>query len=499
LSVGIAIVLSCQHFLLLQLVSSRSTSESKTRRNCRIFTPDTSDYGVKRAKASAMFADVDWAEAGVEPRWLHMDTSTCAAAINPSIFHSSGQGFERFLAGARARSEPALIVATLGAAADDTVQNVFSGVGADSVNLPGFSGSIAGRRLPDGSTARLAEELDPADKDLGLRLLNRPPNAPWWSLALQSFTLVSGDGSGRQETRAPDGTLTPILIDTLGDPVAARWITREGAQIWYVIPYPTDIKQIVDWIVRRALPAHAPSALRRVRARHVVDPDLETAAEAAARAGLEDLEQHYSQEKARLEDELRAAREEAEPVREGLLYGSGHILEDAVANLLRAAGFTVTDLDTELGGTRSADLLAEFGGQACLIEVKSASRSASERDAVRLRDHLAAWPKLRPNHSVKCAAVIMNHQFSLEPAQRSTTAYSNREFLAALPYPVIATLDLYQHWRARNWDAIRALVLNPAAAGPEPPQSPLSDEPPGLQKIQPCGALGRLRRRWGTA
>jgi len=93
----------------------------------------------------------------------------------------------------------------------------------------------------------------------------------------------------------------------------------------------------------------------------------------------------------------------------------------------------------------------------------------------------------------------MNHQFSLEPAQRSPTAYSNREFLAALPYPVIATLDLYEHWRARNWDAIRALVLNPAVAGPELPQPLPSDEPSGPQKNQPRGVLGRLRRRRGTA
>ncbi|MDX2709038.1 hypothetical protein PV350_40260 [Streptomyces sp. PA03-6a] len=463
--------------------------------------PDTSEYARKRAEASARYAGVPWADKGVEPRWLYMDTSTCAAAIDPSIFHGSGgEEFERFLAGARARSEPALIVATLGAAAQDTVWNAFSGVGSDSLKFPGFSGGIAGKRLLDGANAQLAQGLDPADKDLGLRLLNRPPDAPWWSLALQSFTLVSGDGSGRQETRAPVGKLTPILLDTVGDPVAVRWVTGDGSQIWYVIPYPTDYQQITDWIVRRGLPAHVPAALRRVRARHVVDPDLETPAETAARVGLADLEQHYEQEKARLENELNKARSEAEPVREGLLYGSGRVLEEAVASLLRAAGFTVTDLDSEVGGPRSADFLAEFGGQACLIEVKSASRSAGEREAVRLRDHLEAWPELRPDQPVTCAAVIMNHQFNTEPAQRSPAAYSNKEFLAALPYPVLATLDLYEWWRTGKWDAIRAAVLDRAVPAPEQPRPTpsLADVPPGPRQTRSDGVFGRLRRRRGT-
>ncbi|MFC9467740.1 hypothetical protein [Streptomyces coelicoflavus] len=49
-----------------------------------------------------------------------MDTSTCAAAINPSNFSGRGADeFDRFLSGAASRGEPALIIATMGTADDD--------------------------------------------------------------------------------------------------------------------------------------------------------------------------------------------------------------------------------------------------------------------------------------------------------------------------------------------------------------------------------------------
>ncbi|MCL7382525.1 ATP-binding protein [Streptomyces sp. 35G-GA-8] len=96
----------------------------------------------------------------------------------------------------------------------------------------------------------------------------------------------------------------------------------------------------------------------RVRSRHHLDPALETPAETQARSALEELERRYLEAKTRLENELQRARQEAEPVRAGLLYGSGSELEDAVAVVLRAAGFAVTDLGEELGDTLSADLLA---------------------------------------------------------------------------------------------------------------------------------------------
>src|SRR6185312_3243462 len=47
-----------------------------------------------------------WAEHGLAPRWLRMESSDCAAALNPSIYHDRGADeLERFLAGARERDE----------------------------------------------------------------------------------------------------------------------------------------------------------------------------------------------------------------------------------------------------------------------------------------------------------------------------------------------------------------------------------------------------------
>src|SRR6266542_2042095 len=60
-------------------------------------------------------AGVDWRQHGVEPRWLGTETSDCAAALNPSIFHGPGADeLQRFLAGAGSRQEPALVIATIG-------------------------------------------------------------------------------------------------------------------------------------------------------------------------------------------------------------------------------------------------------------------------------------------------------------------------------------------------------------------------------------------------
>lgn len=307
-----------------------------------------------------------------------MDTSTCAAAINPS--HFSGHGadeYDRYLSGAASRGEPALIIATMGTADDDDdrVRSVFGRPGG-RVDFRHFTGAIVGKRLLAGAEVSLVPDLDAADRDLGLRLLNRPPSAPWWAMTVQASAFEGPRGTTARE---PEGELVPILVDSLGEPVVARWTSGDGQQIWYVIPDGVDWNQVVDWLVQRALPEHVPAALRRVRSRNRVDPALETPAETQARSSLEELERRYLEDKARLEEELERARQEAEPMRNGLLYGSGSELEDAVAVVLRAAGFAVTDLDEELGGTLSADLLAVLNGSTCLVEVKAAVRAASTR------------------------------------------------------------------------------------------------------------------------
>ncbi|MFI1488056.1 hypothetical protein [Streptomyces sp. NPDC020747] len=417
----------------------------------------------RRFAASAKYADISWSASGAEPRWLGMDTSACAVAINPSHFASRGADeFERFLSGAASRGEPALIIATMGNADDDGPWNVFDRYDA-SVHFPKFTGAIAGKRLPVGADISLAPDLDAADRDLGLRLRlrNRPADAPWWAMALRqpSAPHILGSGHAPAHPPTPPGELVPILVDSLGEPVVARWTSGDGAQIWYLIPDSVDWTTVVDWIVQRALPAHVPAALRRVRSVHSLDADLETPAETQARVALEELERRYIEDKARFQADLERALQEAEPVRSGLLYGTGDELADAVAMVLRAAGFTVTDLDGELGDTKSADLLAVLDQERCLIEVKSASGAAPEKLVSYLQRHLKTWPQLCPGQPVTCSALVVNHQHRLDPAQRPAEVYQRKEFVDALTFPVLATGQLFDWWRNKDWPTVRAAVL----------------------------------------
>lgn len=446
--------------------------------------PQAADYAHELFAASAKYADISWSESGAEPRWLGMDTSTCAAAINPSHFASRGADeFERFLSGAASHGEPALIIATMGNADDSGPRrNVFSRYNA-RVDFRNFTGSIVGKRLLAGAEVSLAPDLDAADRDLGLRLRNRPADAPWWAMALQATTMEGPQGTTVHE---PEGELVPILVDSLGEPVVARWMPSDGERIWYVIPDAVDWDTVVDWIVQRALPAHVPAALRRVRAPHSIDVGLETPAETNARVALEELERRYIDDKARFEADLERARREAEPVRSGLLYGSGGELTDAVAVVLRAAGFTVTDLDAELGATKSADLLAVWDQETCLIEVKSASGAAPEKLVSHLQRHLETWPQLRPNQPVTCSALIVNHQHKLDPAQRPTEVYQRKEFVDALTFPVLTTGQLFDWWRAQDWSAVRTAVLGR-------PHSGQTSKPTAAQST---ASAHRQRRFW---
>ncbi|MGW1617685.1 hypothetical protein [Streptomyces sp. NPDC002172] len=418
--------------------------------------PEAADYARDLFAASAKYAGVSWSESGAEPRWFGMDTSTCAAAINPSHFYNRGADeFDRFLAGADSRGEPALIIATMGKADDDGHRSIFGSYTA-SVHFRNFAGSIGGKRLPAGADISLAPDLDAADRDLGLRLLNRPADAPWWAMRPQSITAESSRGTSVYKA---EGDLVPILVDSLGEPVVARWMPSDSQEIWYVIPDAVDWDTVVGWIVQKALPEHVPGALRRVRSPHSINADLETPAETKARVALDELERRYADDKVRLQTDLEQARQEAEPVRSGLLYGTGPELEGAVAVVLRAAGFTVTDLDAELGATKSADLLAVLDQETCLIEVKSASGAAPEKLVSHLQRHLETWPQLRPSQPVTGSALIVNHQYRLDPAQRPTEVYQRKEFVDALTFPVLATSQLFEWWRTQDWPAVQAAVL----------------------------------------
>ena len=426
---------------------------------------------------------IAWTALGVDPRWVGTESSDCAAALNPGIYHSDGaRERDRYIAGATRRGETAVLVSTIGSA-DRAHRNPLSVYDA-SVSLSLESGSVCGRRLLSGATVGLAGDLNRADRDLALRLKNRPADS-WWSLKLEASEVEFDGGGGPLGAVGPDGDLTPILTDGLGDPVVAVWTSPELDLRWYIVSYGTDWPTVIDWLVQHALPAYVPDALRRARSRGHVDEDLQTAEETEARLAIAELKERYERDKQALEQQLRSATEETTPVRDGLLYGTGGELADAVRAVLTAAGFEVHDLDAELGGPKSADLLAIRGASRCLIEVKSTSGNAGEGLVADLQRHISTWPSLQPaQQPLTHAALVVSHQCRRPPRERSSQVYKRAEFVSALPFPVISARQVFDWWRAADWPVIRNAIMASAprdppdgapAPGPQPQNAPARD------------------------
>ncbi|MFK4042277.1 hypothetical protein ACI2LC_41315 [Nonomuraea wenchangensis] len=174
----------------------------------------------------------------------------------------------------------------------------------------------------------------------------------------------------------------------------------------------------------------------------------------------------------------------AEPIRYSLLYGTGAELEDAVAAVLRAAGFATINLDDELGASKSADLLATYGSERRMIEVTSAAGNASEKLVGALERHLATWPSLRPNEPVGGGVLVVNHQHRKDPSNRSARVYERSEFVDSLKVMVFSSRDLFTWWAGANWVAVRNAILGAASVThPSAPALPPSavaegDAPP---------------------
>jgi hypothetical protein len=129
-------------------------------------------------------AGLDWQKHGLESRWLGMETSDCAVAVQPSIFHGRGADeLKRFLTGAFRRDELALVVAVIGDAGDESAPGALSSF-ESSILIWEPVTVISGRRLPAGTRPEIAPGPSSADRDLALRLRARPADAPWWSLHL---------------------------------------------------------------------------------------------------------------------------------------------------------------------------------------------------------------------------------------------------------------------------------------------------------------------------
>lgn len=418
---------------------------------------------------------LNWAALGLEPRWVGSDTADCAAALQPSIF--AGQGadeFTRYRQGAESRGEIALVISPIGDLDQETrnIRNVF-GPPVDSISVGQNFTNINGCLLGKEATVRPAADLGGADGHLARRLLSCKPAPRWRSLSLSGAVLESV--YGRQQHHPVEGTLVPILETELGEPVVAAWVSPDGVERRYIVPAEAPWTALLQWLLDQALPEFVPDAMRRARRQLGADVALMTRAERVARSALAELEADYVSSRGELERQMKDAETAASSIREGLLYGTGKQVVDAVRAVLEAADIAVVDLDEWLGDTKNADLLCTYGAQSRLVEVKSASGSASERHYEDLLRHLREWHSLPDSVAVDGGALVINHEHRKAPQDRSGRPYQRPEFLAAQKEPVVATLDLLDAWREEDSEAIRRLLFGSVSEATSI-SPPVSDE-----------------------
>lgn len=444
---------------------------------------------------------LDWQALGLIPRFVGTETTACVAALEPSIFHNEGiDELRRYLAAAEGRGETALLVSMIG----DPDENAGFRSALFShdahVSLLNDDGSIGGSRLPEGARGQVAEGLSNADRDLALRLCNRPEPAWWWKLKLQGR---SSDGSFGTQTLPPVGELHPLVTNDIGEVLAAVWLPGPEWNLrWYFVPGGSDWKAILSWLADRAIPEYVPDALRRARSPELVDDELLTADELATRDAIRRFDEDAVQVRSQLVEAAEVAWSAAHTVRLGLLYGTGANLVTAVCHVLGDAGFDVEDLDSTLGSSQSADLLASRQGRHWLIEVRSASGNAAENAMEDLERHLRTWPTLGRDEQLEGGVLVINHQHSRAPLQRDPAPYTRAAFVDSLTHPVIATLALFAWWRDSNHATIVEAVTGAARChGADLTRTGGSSSEPARAQTpasatQPHAADQQKRRRW---
>jgi len=455
----------------------------------REFGDEASPWLQKKRRPTIASATLDWGTLGFEPRWLGFDTADCVAALQPSIF--SGQGadeFNRFRQGAQSRGEMALVISPVGQPDGGDQRSVLT-PHDDSTHLGRVESSISSRPLGKGARVRAAADLGDADSQLALRMLSCNPAPLWRSLSLNGVTYEAYNG---QIHHPAQGTLVPIVETELGEPVVAAWISPDGIERRYVVPAETPWPLLLQWLLEQALSEYVPDAMRRARRPLASDQALMTRRERDARTALTVFEADCVARRSDLVRQLEEAQTAASAVRDGLLYGTGAQLVDAVRTVLESAGIAVVDLDEKLGGTKNADLLCTDDGRSRLIEVKSASGSARERAYQDLVRHLREWPSLPGSATVEGGVLVLNHEHRTVPLKRSPKPYGRPEFLAAQTESIVTTLELFTAWREENLDAIRGLLFGPV--GRRVVQAP-GDVAPPVSTAGPRESDAR-RRRW---
>lgn len=412
---------------------------------------------MEKRRPSFAANDIDWAAHGLTPRWVGEESANCAAAIDPSQFHSKGADeFARFVAGAERRGDDAIVVARM-EEKESSTHSVFGN--HTSITLIGHALYVSGKQLGTGVELRLAEGLRGADKDLAVRFADLYREGPLWALELTRTTHFS-DWSSLD--RDASGELQPLVVDELGEPVVAVWISPARDQRVYVLPGTTPEKLILDWLANRAIPEFAPVAHRQSRAPGPYRDLFPSRAEADAARTLAEFDLQTAADRAPLVNAHESARHVADDRRHTLLFGTGSVLEDAVAECLRDAGFHVAKVDEMLGGTKSADLLATVGERRILIEVKSGGGKASEDYYTDLETHMREW-LATGRTPVDGGALVVNHQMRTEPSARDQQPYSRPEFLEAQVHAILTTRSLLDMWRTESWgDLARTLGADTA-------------------------------------
>ncbi|HVA09883.1 MAG TPA: hypothetical protein VNG12_24425, partial [Acidimicrobiales bacterium] len=178
----------------------------------------------------------------------------------------------RFLGAAERRGEIAILISALGDDSPNPEPRSVLSTHDASLLLADSAGSIGSRPLPHGTKPNIAPNLDGADRDLAIRLLNSG-RTQWWAL---DFAGLSIQRYQELEQQDPIGTLEPILVDALGDALVGVWVSEDRRQRWYVVPSGTDWTLIVEWLTERVIREFVPHALRRVRSPELVDDEFLT-------------------------------------------------------------------------------------------------------------------------------------------------------------------------------------------------------------------------------
>lgn len=396
-----------------------------------------------------------WPES-IAPRWRGQDTSRCVAGITTRT--AQNDQLNRLRSGARVRGETAIVLVELADARGSRA--TLGGTPQDVVTLPS-GGSIGRRPLPIGVNAHVAEGLEAADKDLCLRIRNtHEATAPWFALTIgrSPMTLLHDLGS---EEPSSIGTLHPLLVDDVGDTVAAVWLPEGKNERWYVFPIGSSWESLLGWLVDQAVPAYVPQAASRVRSFGTADVEFATTREREALDALRGFDERVASERAVFQAALKEAREAAAPTREALLYGRGDVLKRVVASVLASCGLQVEDLDATFGGGKSGDLLVSFEQRHWIVEVRSQSGSASEQNVSDVVKHMRTWSSLGRSEALEGGVLALNHNHKDAPAARPRVPYPRREFVESLPgfgVTVISTVQLCEWWALDYCDALRTAV-----------------------------------------